>query len=206
MLFQKFNKSEHDLYLAHLLPLSPNNLTFEETVEKCEVFGDNISPFNRRFECLNLTILEGEDVRKYTVIVNRALSLAFYEEICLKLSSVLDKDVDFMLHNLVDEYEKFRSFIVDSNMVESNETRACLIKKPEIDRSPGNNPTPQPQPQTQHTYPKNPNYKPSTSTRTEIRMDAKKDSVRAVNDGRTQAAEEASSGHSLVKHTNYNAS
>ncbi|KAM3184585.1 hypothetical protein ACTXT7_008055 [Hymenolepis weldensis] len=64
-------------------------------------------------------------------------------EIRLKLLSVLDKNPDVMLHHLVDEYN-VRSLIIDSNMVESNETRAFLIRKPKVDRSTENNPTPQP--------------------------------------------------------------
>ncbi|KAM3180982.1 hypothetical protein ACTXT7_015242 [Hymenolepis weldensis] len=51
---------------------------------------------------------------------------------------------DIMLHHPTDEYNNFRSVISDSNMVESNETQAYQIRKPEIDRSPENNPTPQP--------------------------------------------------------------
>ncbi|VUZ55644.1 unnamed protein product, partial [Hymenolepis diminuta] len=49
-----------------------------------------------------------------------------------------------MLHHLVIEYNNFRKLIAYSNMVESNETRACQTKKSEIDRFPEKNPTPQP--------------------------------------------------------------
>ncbi|KAM3180657.1 hypothetical protein ACTXT7_015869 [Hymenolepis weldensis] len=52
MLLRKSSKSDHDLYLAHLLPLSPKDLTFEETIDKCE-------------KCLNFAIREGEDIHKY---------------------------------------------------------------------------------------------------------------------------------------------
>ncbi|VUZ54269.1 unnamed protein product [Hymenolepis diminuta] len=47
MLFPKFNKSNHHLYLAYLLPLSPKDSTFGRTIEKCEMFGDNIPLYNR---------------------------------------------------------------------------------------------------------------------------------------------------------------
>ncbi|VDL65087.1 unnamed protein product, partial [Hymenolepis diminuta] len=63
MLLRKFSKNGHDLYLAYLLPLSPKDFTYEETIEKCgKVFGDNTSLFNRRFKCLNLAIREGESI------------------------------------------------------------------------------------------------------------------------------------------------
>ncbi|VDL62292.1 unnamed protein product [Hymenolepis diminuta] len=72
MLLWKFSKRDHDLYLAYPLPLSPKDITFEETIEKWEkVFGDNTLLFSRRFKSLNLAIYEGEDVHKYTAVVNR---------------------------------------------------------------------------------------------------------------------------------------
>ncbi|VUZ38883.1 unnamed protein product [Hymenolepis diminuta] len=43
MLLRKFSKSDHDLYLTYLLPLSPRDLTFEETMENqcqdCNSYG-----------------------------------------------------------------------------------------------------------------------------------------------------------------------
>ncbi|VUZ45833.1 unnamed protein product [Hymenolepis diminuta] len=94
MLFRKFSKSDHDLYPAYLLPLSPKDLTFEETI--------------------NLTTREGEGIHKSTAI---SLRPAYYAEIRLKLLSVLDNNPDIMLYNLVDEYDNFRRLIADSNMV-----------------------------------------------------------------------------------------
>ncbi|VUZ52730.1 unnamed protein product [Hymenolepis diminuta] len=115
-------KSDRDLYLDYLLPLSPKDLTFEEMIEKCEkVFGDSTSLFN-----------------------NLWFSFAVCAEILLKLLPLLDKNSDIILHHLVDEYNSFRSLIDDTNMVESNETHPCRIKKPEIDRLPENNLAPQP--------------------------------------------------------------
>ncbi|VDL33891.1 unnamed protein product [Hymenolepis diminuta] len=72
MLLRKFSQSDHDLYLAYLPPLSPKDLTFEETIEKCEnVFGDTTSLFSRHFKCQSLDIHDGEDIHKYTAVVNR---------------------------------------------------------------------------------------------------------------------------------------
>ncbi|VUZ42851.1 unnamed protein product [Hymenolepis diminuta] len=125
-------KNDHDIYLTYLLPLSPKDFTYEETIEKCgKVFGHNTSLFNRRFKCLNLAIRKGEDFQKYAPIGLRSPCNA---EIRLKLLSLLDKNPDIMLHHLVDEYNNFQSPIADSNMVESSETRAYQIKKPEINR------------------------------------------------------------------------
>ncbi|VDL40615.1 unnamed protein product [Hymenolepis diminuta] len=72
MLLRKFSKSDQYLYLAYVLPLSPEDLAFEETIEKCEKgLGDNTSLFSRRFKCLNLAVREGKDIHKYTAVVNR---------------------------------------------------------------------------------------------------------------------------------------
>ncbi|VUZ43865.1 unnamed protein product [Hymenolepis diminuta] len=65
-------KSDCDLYLAYLQPLSPKDLAFEETIEKCKImFGDNTSPFNLTFKSLSLAIRKGEDIHKYTATVNQ---------------------------------------------------------------------------------------------------------------------------------------
>ncbi|VDL60206.1 unnamed protein product [Hymenolepis diminuta] len=148
ILLWKFSQSDHDLYLAYLPPLSAKDLTFEGTVEKCKVFGDNTFLFDRRLKCLNLVIRKVKDTYKYTEIVNRmcnafsygslkedlfrrfvfihGLRSACHEGIRLKLLSLLDKNLDLMLHHLVDKYNNFRSLIADSNAVGSNETQACL--------------------------------------------------------------------------------
>ncbi|VUZ55309.1 unnamed protein product, partial [Hymenolepis diminuta] len=57
-----------------------------------------------------------------------------YAENRLKLLPLLDKNPNILLPHLVDEYNNIRSLIADSNMIESNETRARRIKKPEIDQ------------------------------------------------------------------------
>ncbi|VDL59323.1 unnamed protein product [Hymenolepis diminuta] len=106
MLLRKFSRSDHDLYLVYPLPLSPKDLTFEETIEKRE----------------------------------KGLRSPCYAGISLKLS-LLDKNPDIKLHHLLDAYNNFRSLITDSNMIESNETRARQIKKRETDRSTENKPS-----------------------------------------------------------------
>ncbi|VUZ52985.1 unnamed protein product [Hymenolepis diminuta] len=111
ILSRKFNESDHDLYLTYSLT------SFEEKIKKCEG--------------LYLATREGEDIHKYSTI---GLRPTCYAEIRLKLLSVIDENPDVMLYNLVDECNNFRRLIVDSNMVESNETQTSLIKKPEIDR------------------------------------------------------------------------
>ncbi|VUZ57634.1 unnamed protein product, partial [Hymenolepis diminuta] len=108
-----------------------------------KVFGDNTPLFNRRYKCLNLAIREGEDIENDC----EDFRPVFYLGLRLKLLSILDKNPDVMLHNVLDEYTNLRSLIADSNMVESSELQAYLIKKPEIDLSTENNPMLQPQEQ-----------------------------------------------------------
>ncbi|KAM3176567.1 hypothetical protein ACTXT7_006268 [Hymenolepis weldensis] len=105
---------------------------------------------------------EGEDIHKYAATVDRICNTFSYELLkedqfrCLVFIQGLHNNPDIMLHNLVDEYNNPQRLIVDSNMDKRNGTQACLIKKPEIDRSTENNPMTQPQ--TQQTYPNNSNY------------------------------------------------
>ncbi|KAM3187557.1 hypothetical protein ACTXT7_002058 [Hymenolepis weldensis] len=106
VLFRKFNKSDHDLNQAYLLPLSSKDLTFEETTQMCEVFDDNTFFSIGVIKCLNLAVREDEDIHKYK-----------------------DKNPDVMLHKLVDEYNNFRSLTAYLSMIENRETGACLIKK-----------------------------------------------------------------------------
>ncbi|VUZ52990.1 unnamed protein product [Hymenolepis diminuta] len=227
MLLRKFSKTDHDLYLAYLLPLSSKDLKFKGTIEK-------------HFMYLILVICEGENIQKYAAVVYRMYNvfpygspkedqfryLVFiqdlrspcYAEICLELLSLLDKNLDIMSHHLVSAYNKFGSLIANSNIVESNETRACQIKKPEIDRLPETDPIPQPHPQRQHTYPKSNKpecrfcvdfhfYKITLSininVRTAIRTDTRKNSVRAVNGNRTQATGEVDIRINIAKSMAY---
>ncbi|VDL58976.1 unnamed protein product [Hymenolepis diminuta] len=82
-LFQKFNNSDHDLYLTYLLSLMPKDLTFEETMHKCKkAFVDETSPFTRRYKCLNLDTRESGDIHKYTGIVNRMTNAFSIVAIC----------------------------------------------------------------------------------------------------------------------------
>ncbi|VUZ56015.1 unnamed protein product [Hymenolepis diminuta] len=115
------------------------------------------------------------------------------------------KNPDVILHNLLDECNNFRSLIADPNMIENNETRSCLKKKPEIDRSTEN--SQMPQPQTQQTYPNNANYKPrcrlygsfhlykdrpffKRHAGIAICMDTRRNSARVINDDRIQTTGE----------------
>ncbi|VUZ53458.1 unnamed protein product [Hymenolepis diminuta] len=76
------------------MPFSPKDLTFEETIEKCEkVFGDNTSLFNKSFKGQNLAIREGKDIHKYTAA---GLHSPCYREIRLKLLSLLHKSPDII--------------------------------------------------------------------------------------------------------------
>ncbi|VUZ41882.1 unnamed protein product [Hymenolepis diminuta] len=110
--------SDHNHYLAYFLPPLPKDLILEERIQKCEkVFGDNISLSNGRYKCLNLTVRKNENIHKYKGI---DLCLACYAGIRRKL---LNKSLDVMLHNPMDECNNFQSLIADSNIAKSSKIR-----------------------------------------------------------------------------------
>ncbi|VUZ51398.1 unnamed protein product [Hymenolepis diminuta] len=118
-----------DVYKDRMTGLTDEKMTFAKEIHKCEGYGDNTSHFNKCYMCLNLATYEGKDIHKYTGISRHS---SCYAEFSLKLLSVLGKNPDVVLHNLVDKCNNFRSLIGNSNTVKSNETRSIIIKKSEI--------------------------------------------------------------------------
>ncbi|VUZ54266.1 unnamed protein product [Hymenolepis diminuta] len=133
-LFGKFSKPEHDFNLDCHLPPSPKDFTFEERIESAR-------------RCSVTKPLPAVSVLRASIWP------------WIKVKIFTNENTDIVLHHLADDDSNYRSLIAHLNMVENNETRACHIKKPKIDRSPENGSTPQPQMQPQphrkHTCPIN---------------------------------------------------
>ncbi|VUZ45118.1 unnamed protein product [Hymenolepis diminuta] len=125
---------------------------------------------NQMYNAFSYSSLKEDQFR--CLVFVQSLRPMWYAEIRLKLLSILDKKPDVKLHNLGHEYN-FRSLIAENN--------------------------PMPQPQTQQTYPISLSINqdadfvtvfisikivPSLniSARIAIRVDARRDSARAVND------------------------
>ncbi|VUZ53699.1 unnamed protein product [Hymenolepis diminuta] len=100
----------------------------------------------------SITFAKGVDIRGDSLKV-RGLRPECYVEICPKLLLALNLNPDVMLHSLLNEYNNLQSLVAGPNMIESNGTRTCLIKKPKLDRS--TEKKPMPRPKTHQAYPNN---------------------------------------------------
>ena len=72
LLLRKLGSSEHDRHANYILPKHPRDYNFDGTVETLsQIFGEQISLFNMRFNCLNITKSDSTDFSTYAGIVNR---------------------------------------------------------------------------------------------------------------------------------------
>ncbi|KER30088.1 hypothetical protein T265_03452 [Opisthorchis viverrini] len=74
LLVRKLGTLEHDRFTNFILPQNPKDLTFAQTVDQLrEIFGDQHSLFNVRYNCLKLAKREADDYVTFAGIVNREL-------------------------------------------------------------------------------------------------------------------------------------
>ncbi|BHF75116.1 hypothetical protein SprV_0501821100 [Sparganum proliferum] len=69
---RKLGPVEHERYANFILPKNPREVTFKDTVQTLsQIFRDQSSLFNTRFQCLQLCKRDSEDFITYEGIVNR---------------------------------------------------------------------------------------------------------------------------------------
>ncbi|BHF75306.1 hypothetical protein SprV_0501840200 [Sparganum proliferum] len=72
LLLRKLGPAEHERYANFILPKNPREVTFKDTVKTLsQIFGDQSSLFNTRFQCLQLCKRDSDDFITYAGIVNR---------------------------------------------------------------------------------------------------------------------------------------
>ncbi|XP_053686599.1 uncharacterized protein K02A2.6-like [Sabethes cyaneus] len=73
LLLQKMNSVDHDRYVNYILPKSPREIPFADTVKTLkEMFGYQTSVFFRRYQCLLTTKKNSDDFVTYASAVNKA--------------------------------------------------------------------------------------------------------------------------------------
>ncbi|XP_038116866.1 uncharacterized protein K02A2.6-like [Culex quinquefasciatus] len=73
LLLRKLSPAAHERYTSFILPELPKKFNFDDTVAKLKsIFGSPVSPFHRRYQCLQTVKEEGEDYVAYSCKVNRA--------------------------------------------------------------------------------------------------------------------------------------
>nr|VZH93020.1 unnamed protein product [Spirometra erinaceieuropaei] len=72
LLLRKLGPAEHERYANFILPKNPREVTFKDTVQTLsQIFGEQTSLFNTRFQCLQLCKRDCDDFITYAGIVNR---------------------------------------------------------------------------------------------------------------------------------------
>ena len=72
LLLRKLGPAEHEKYANFILPLNPRDRSFDETVRTLtQIFGEQSSLFNTRYQCMKLTKRDTDDFLTYAGIVNR---------------------------------------------------------------------------------------------------------------------------------------
>nr|VZI05682.1 unnamed protein product [Spirometra erinaceieuropaei] len=72
LLLRKLGPTEHEHYANFILPKNPREVAFKDTVQTLsQIFGDQSSLFNTRFQCLQLCKRDSDDFITYAGIVTR---------------------------------------------------------------------------------------------------------------------------------------
>nr|VZI51040.1 unnamed protein product [Spirometra erinaceieuropaei] len=72
LLLRKLGPAEHERYANFILPKNPREVAFKDTIETLsQIFGEQSSLFNTRFQCLQLCKRDSDDFITYAGIVNR---------------------------------------------------------------------------------------------------------------------------------------
>nr|VZI33584.1 unnamed protein product [Spirometra erinaceieuropaei] len=72
LLLRKLGPAEHERYANFILPKNPQEVAFKDTVQTLsQIFGEQSSLFNTRFQCLQLCKRDSDDFITYAGIVNR---------------------------------------------------------------------------------------------------------------------------------------
>ncbi|BHF85153.1 hypothetical protein SprV_1002831400 [Sparganum proliferum] len=72
LLLRKLGPAEHERYANFILPKNAREVTFKDTVKTLsQIFGEQSSLFNTRFQCLQLCKRDSDDFITYAGIVNR---------------------------------------------------------------------------------------------------------------------------------------
>nr|VZI45565.1 unnamed protein product [Spirometra erinaceieuropaei] len=71
LLLRKLGPAEHEHYANFILPKNPREVAFKDTVQTLsQIFGEQSSLFNTRFQCLQLCKRDSDDFITYAGIVN----------------------------------------------------------------------------------------------------------------------------------------
>ncbi|XP_037959893.1 uncharacterized protein K02A2.6-like [Teleopsis dalmanni] len=144
LLLRKLNTIVHNKYINYILPNHSRDFTFKDTVEKLKkLFGNQISLFNTRFNCLQITKQPTQDFVTYASMVNKQCELFKLNDLttdqfkCLifimglkspsefelrtkMLNKLENESTKVTLETLSTECQKILNLKVDTMLIESN--------------------------------------------------------------------------------------
>ncbi|XP_062556637.1 uncharacterized protein K02A2.6-like [Armigeres subalbatus] len=158
LLLRNIGTVAHQKYISYILPKKPKDQNFDQTVSILKtIFGRQISVFNARYQCLQLSKNSSDDFYTYAGIVNQKCEEFKLNEVtpdqlkCLMyvcgLKSHRDADIrttllsriesnkpddDMTVHRLADECQRLINLKRDTAMVEkhsSTEQAVCAITR-----------------------------------------------------------------------------
>lgn len=141
LLVRKLGTAEHKRFTNFILPQQPKDLNFEQTVSQLsEIFSEQLSLFNIRYNCLKLTKRESDDYVTFAGLVNsecekfQLQSLTEDQFKCLifvaglqssqdadirtRLLSRLEQDKDITVKTLTAECQRLVNLKHDTNMIQ----------------------------------------------------------------------------------------
>lgn len=152
LLLRKFNNQTYAKYANVILPKTPEELTFKETITTLEeMFGRGESVFSIRHRCMQLRKLDNMDPVAYQALVNTAVEeFSFSEmtidqfkcliyingltsksdvEVRVRLLSKLSTHPELTLKELVAEYKRLATVKQDSSKVENRPIDASQVNQ-----------------------------------------------------------------------------
>lgn len=149
LLLRKVGTSEHDRYVSYILPKSPKDVNFADTVSKLKsLFGTPESVLSRRYRCLQLTKLATEDYKTFSCRVNKlcvefelskltedqfkclvfvcGLKQESDSEVRTRLLSRIEENSNVTLEQISDECQRLLNLKHDTAMIESTQSSSTV--------------------------------------------------------------------------------
>ena len=152
LLLRKLGTVEHERFINFILPKLPRDLSFADTVKiMTQIFGEQHSLFNIRYQCLQLRKKDSEDYITYAGTVNRecerfqlstmtedqfkclifvaGLQSSRDADIRTRLLNKIEQDAELTLQKLTTECQRLLNLKSDTALIEHGTAHSTIINK-----------------------------------------------------------------------------